>query len=177
MVPLVDLSEGDRIRILLTNLHSNDRFISIFCAPSFYSCLSEGRTHSFTTDRLSGCVFRSVLSTHHRRCRMSRMSNRFLSASRVLSQTSLARQCFFLSLFLLCSTMALMLSKEASAQSACDTPWSATAGMTASLGGENYAWLKISIHRPSSIQQELSLLISATGRLINSLVRSRLAAI
>jgi chitinase len=48
----------------------------------------------------------------------------------------------FLSLFLLYGLIALMFPRTASAQGACDTPWSATAiytaGMTATLGGENY---------------------------------------
>lgn len=48
----------------------------------------------------------------------------------------------FLSLFLLCSLIALIVPRTASAQSACATPWSSTAiytaGMTASQSGENY---------------------------------------
>jgi chitinase len=48
----------------------------------------------------------------------------------------------FLFLFLLYGLIALMFLRTASAQGACDTPWSATAiyiaGMTASLGGENF---------------------------------------
>ena len=48
----------------------------------------------------------------------------------------------FLSLCMLCSLIVLVSSSTASAQTACATPWSATAiytaGMTASEGGENY---------------------------------------
>src|SRR5882757_8867885 len=47
-----------------------------------------------------------------------------------------------LPLFLLCSLIVLMLPRTASAQSTCASSWSATAiytaGMTASLNGENY---------------------------------------